>query len=156
MAPAERARPGVDPVGMEPVLDDELARGVPVLGGRLVVDRRGQAKRPGAGRAVDAQLGATQRVRVRGHLGAEIEQAPADLGEREDRRGLTGAAPSPPGAQPARVRDRGVAGLGGQEARSTGGCSAIGATWASESIRSVAGSTGNTAVGRPAAAHTTA
>ena len=123
-------------------------------GSSLMVDARRTVQR--ARRALDAKLGATQRVRRRGDLRPEIEQAAAHLGQREDRGGLAGTAPAPPGAQPARVRDRRVAGLGAASAtaaldrRRLGDRRDVGVREHSQ----VAGATGKTAVGRPAAAQT--
>jgi hypothetical protein len=74
---------------VEPVLHDELTRRVPELPGRLVVDRRGEAHRPRARRAVDPEFRAAQGIGVRRDLGPEIAELAADLGQREDRVGLT-------------------------------------------------------------------
>ena len=156
-----RAGPGVEPVAVEAVLHDQLARGVPELRGRLVVDRRGEAHRPARppGRRRGARRDTARRAPSE-TSGPEIDQLAADLGQGEDRRRLAGAAPAPARPQAARDRRssrraaRALTRAPSGRSRSTGGSSAIGATWASASIRRIAGATGKTAVGSPAAAQT--
>ena len=65
---SQRASPDRDleAVGVEPVGDDQQPVGVPVQRPRLVVDERREARRPGAARALEAQLGAAQRLGIGG------------------------------------------------------------------------------------------
>src|SRR5206468_325641 len=134
---------------------DELARCVPQDGRRLVVEGRGESGGPGPGGAVDPELGPAADVGISGHERAVVNELTAGFGQGEDLGRLARAGPSPAGPEAAGVRDRQVvrAGHDPQDARSIGGSiggsSAIGATLASASIRSVDGATGKTAFGRP-------
>ena len=76
----------VEPVGVEPVLDDEQPRVVPDEPGRLVVDRRGEADRPGAGRTVDPELRPAELLEVARHERPEILERAAGLRQGEDGR----------------------------------------------------------------------
>ena len=174
MVPAGVARRDLEPVGVEPVGDHQEAGGVPVERPRLVMDERREARRPCAARAFETELGAAQRVGILGGAGAQVDEGATRLGEGEDLGARAAAAPSPAGAQAARVGDGRVPGLVrhlgsgrdqpparwpaatvGSASLSVVGSSAIGATIAFDRIRNVPGGTPKTAVGRPAAAHTT-
>ena len=164
--PAQPRRSRVEPEGVEPVGDDQQAGRVPVQRARLVVDERREPRGPRSARPFEAQFGPAQGVRVGGDGRAEVDQVAARLGQREDRRSRTAAAPPPARPQAARIDDRRVARLGvspvgrlaladATGSGSGGSSSAIGATVALDRIRRVAGGTGKTVVGSPAAAHTT-
>src|SRR5260221_4444945 len=158
MTPAERAAPAVEAVGVESVLDDELPGRVQQDRGRLIVQGRREAGGPRAGRAIDPELGPAADVGVVRDERPVVDELAAGLRKGEDLGRLPGAGPAPAGSEATGIRDSQVV-RGGhdlQDARLTGGSSAIGATWASASIRSVDGATGKTAFGRPAAAQTVA
>ena len=164
---AERAAPGLEPVGVEAVADDQQAGRIPVQGARVVVDHRREADRPGAPRTLEPELGPAQGFRVVGDERSEVDQLATGFRQREDL--ATGAAPAPPPAatQAAWVDNGRVARLGAHRRHGAGqaptfwgvsaaaGSSAIGVTVALARFRSVAGGTGKTAVDSPAAAHTT-
>jgi hypothetical protein len=153
MRPARVARRRVEAIGVEAVGNDEEPLAVPVERARIVVDRRGESRGPGATRALEAQLGAAQRVVIRRDRGPVLVQRAACLRQGEYRRPFPAAGPTPSGAQGAGIGQRLVAGFArGRQAVTP---SAIRATVASASIRKSAGATGNTAVPVPAAAHTT-
>ena len=90
---------GLEPVGVEPVGDDQQAGRVPEEAARLVVDERGEAGRPRAARSLEAQLGAAQRVRVGGDRRAEVDQRSPPA---SDSAKTAGPEPLPPQRQRAR------------------------------------------------------
>ena len=73
---------------------------------------RGEARGPGAARALEAQLGAAQRVRVGRDQRPEVDELAARLGQGEHLGGRAAAAPPPARPQAAGIGDRRVAWLG--------------------------------------------
>ena len=164
-------------VGVEPVGDDQQARRVPVERPRLVVDQRREAGRPGAARALEPELGPAQRLGSSATTRARGRRASPPA---SDRAKTSRPEPLPPHRQRARrppgIGDRRVAGLGRSPSGRTAGQAPAfwpavaarrtlgrrrpaprrsGRPSRSTRMRSVAGGTGKTAVGSPAAAQTT-
>ena len=91
VGPAHDPGPGLQPVGVEPVLDDEQAGVVPDETGRLVVDRRGEADRPRARGAVDAELRSTELLERGRDERPEVLEASAGFRQGKDGRPLAAA-----------------------------------------------------------------
>ena len=115
-------------------------------------------------RRLDPERGPAHAHEGRSGERTVVGQRAAALGEREDRRSLAAAGPARSDPDAARIVDGRVARLGGHpagveldsRAEASGSASAAsGATVALASVRRVAGDTGKTAVGVPAAAQTT-
>ena len=126
--------------------------------------RRRQADGPRPGRRLDPELGPAHALEGRPGERTVVGQRAAALGEREDRRSLAAAGPARSDPDAARIVDGRVTRLGGHpagveldsRAEASGSTSAAsGATVALARVRRVAGDTGKTAVGVPAAAQTT-
>jgi len=163
VVPGRLSTGDVQPEGVEAVRDDEQPGVIPVDGARFVVDGRREPGRPGAPRTLEPEFGPAQRLRVGRDHRPQVHERPAGRGQGEHGRSLATPGPAPASAQGARIRHHRVVWLSGHAwpwarvsastsaARRT---SAIGATMASARVRRVAGGTGKTAVGSPAAAHT--
>ena len=88
----------LEAVGVEPVGDDEQAGRVPVERPRLVVDERGEARRPGAARSLEPQFGAAQRLGI----GRDAEPRSTSSPPTSESAKTAGPEPLPPHRQRAR------------------------------------------------------
>ena len=105
MAPCQLTSARAQRVHPKAVLHQQQAGRVPQGALRLVVDERGEARRPRAERTLDVQLGATQPVRRGAFERTVVGQLAAGVGNRENLAGRPGTAPAIARRQPARVLD---------------------------------------------------